>query len=83
MVIGNQFWEDVPMIEIEIGPLKNSQVNDYLEGGDRFVLLETFNRFFVPAGIDTHTTIKVAKHKLNMVLEPGAEPILGFSSVLG
>lgn len=83
MVCGDEFFEDNPVIEIEIGPLKNSHVKDYLEGGKRFVLLETFNRFFIPAGLDTITTVKVSSEKQDMLLERGAEPVLGYSTVLG
>ena len=83
MVCGEDFFEDNPLIDIEIGPLKNSQVKDYLEGGKREVLMETFQRFFIPAGIDIITSVKVAPEKQDMLLQKGAEPVLGYSTVLG
>jgi len=83
LVCGADFFEDNPVIEIQIGPLKNSKVKEYLEGGKRTMLLETFNRFFIPAGIDVITTIKLLPEKEDMLLEKGAEPILGYSTVLG
>ncbi|HWK03334.1 MAG TPA: type VI secretion system baseplate subunit TssG [Puia sp.] len=82
MVCGEQFVEDFPAIEIVIGPLIYSRVSDYLEGGDRNILVETFTRFFVPAGVDTQITIDVPAEKQNMTLAKGKEPILGYSSVL-
>jgi hypothetical protein len=82
MVCGQEFFEDFPMIEIVIGPLIYSRVGDYLKGGERNVLLETFIRFFVPAGVDAQIVIDVPVEKQNMTLGKGKEPILGYSSVL-
>ena len=82
MVCGQEFFEDFPVIEIVIGPLIYSRVGDYLKGGDRNVLLETFIRFFVPAGVDAQIVIDVPVEKQNMTLGKGKEPILGYSSVL-
>jgi hypothetical protein len=101
MVCGDDFFEDAPAIEIKIGPLKNSKVKEYLEGGRRALLIDTFNRFFIPAGVDVNTTIHLTHEgdadqledmfakvdrmleRVDMLLENGAEPILGYSSVLG
>lgn len=63
MICGNTFFEDSPVIEIKIGPLQNSKIKDYLDKGKRTVLLEIFNRFFIPAGVDTVITIKLSPDK--------------------
>lgn len=83
MVCGELFFEDNPVIEIEIGPIKNSRVKDYLEQGKIAGLLETFTRFFVPAGLDTVITVQLDPEKQDMLLESGAEPQLGYSTVFG
>ena len=83
LICGEQFWEGTPYISIEIGPLKQSTVADYLEGGSRYTLLETFNRFFIPAGIDTTVSIQVKTDKLDMILLENDGPVLGYSSMLG
>jgi len=82
MLCGEDFLEDCPVIEFVIGPLQRSKVTDYLEGGNRFLLLETFSRFFVPAGLDIEFAINVNVEKQNMILEKGNSPVLGYSSVL-
>lgn len=82
MVCGDSFCEGDFIIEIVIGPLKKSNISDYLEGGNRFVLLQTFNRFFIPAGTDSIITLKVPHEKQHMSLQKGTEPVLGYSSVL-
>ena len=83
MISGLQFWDGTPYIDVEIGPLKNSHIADYLPGGSRYVLLETFNRFFIPAGIDTAVSVKVRPERLNMVMREKDGPVLGYSSILG
>jgi len=82
LVCGNSFWDGNPVIEIEIGPLAHSSVASYLEGGNRNSLMETFMRFFIPAGIDTKITLEVAKSGQGMVLAKGSEPVLGYSTFL-
>lgn len=63
MVCGEQFMEDYPMLEFTIGPLQRSQVTDYLKGGRLFTLLQTFYRFFVPAGVGAMLNIEVSSEK--------------------
>lgn len=82
MLCGEEFWEDCPVIEFTIGPLQRSDISDYLEAGSRFELLETFSRFFVPAGLDIEFSIRLSVEKQNMNMEMENAPVLGFSSVL-
>ena len=82
MVSGTAFEEGEPAIEINIGPLLRSGLSDYLEGGERYTLLETLNRFFLPAGLDVKFSVQLPVEKMNMSLTKGEEPVLGYSSVL-
>ena len=82
MVCGDNFAEEVPVFEICIGPLVNSKLTEYLEGGNRYLLLETFERFFIPFGIDIVTDVLVSEEKRNMVLARDNGPVLGYSSYL-
>jgi hypothetical protein len=82
MLCGEDFREDSPLIEIEIGPLEESAITDYLQGGNRFELLEIFGRFFIPAGMDVQFNVRVQKEKENMVMDRGNYPVLGYSTVL-
>jgi predicted component of type VI protein secretion system len=82
MVIGEQFKEDFPLVEFTIGPLCNSQIHDYLEGGKREEFLKTFYNFFLPVEADVITRVKVAEGKQYMILKTEEEPVLGYSSVL-
>jgi hypothetical protein len=82
MTCGEEFFEDYPVMEWIIGPLVGSRVQDYLTGGRRHSLLETFTSFFIPAGVETKLTILLPEERQHMTLRPGQEPLLGFSSVL-
>ncbi len=82
MTCGGEFQEDYPVLECVIGPLVGSRLQDYLAGGRRYSLLETFNRFFIPAGVDMKLTVVLPEERQHMVLRPGQEPLLGYSSVL-
>lgn len=82
MVCGDFFWEDAPVVEIAIGPLQHSQITEYLVNGSRFALLQTFTRFFIPAGVETIFTIQVAAEERHMKMIRGAEPVLGYSSYI-
>ncbi len=82
MVIGDQFKEDSPVVEFTIGPLENSSIHDYLEGGNKEEFLNTFYSFFMPVEADAITRIEVAKEQKYMILNTAAEPVLGYSSAL-
>ena len=79
---GEEFWEECPVIEFEIGPLESSRINDYLQGGNRYELLETFRSFFIPAGLDVEFLVKVPGVQENMTMDTLNNPILGYSTVL-
>jgi len=82
MVCGDSFYEGYPVYKYVIGPLEQGKVSAYLPGGDRYIVLETFNRFFVPAEAGTETEIEIERATASMRLEVGSEPLLGYSSLL-
>jgi hypothetical protein len=84
MLCGELFYEPYPVIEFSIGPLQNSQIGDYLEGGNKEIFLRTFYDFFVPAEADVVTRIEVQEEKKNMHLKKAGndELVLGYSTFL-
>lgn len=82
MVLGEQFCDDYTVLEFSIGPLQNSPIADYLEGGHKKDFLKMFNRFFVPVDIDVITKIEVTKEKSLTVLQADNEPVLGYSTLI-
>lgn len=82
LLCGEQFWEDLPVLEFVIGPLQRSAISDYLVGGNRFDLMNTFISFFVPAGLDVEFSIIVPAEKQHMMLKTEESPVLGYSSII-
>jgi hypothetical protein len=82
MVSGDHFWEDAPVVEIAIGPLRQSQISEYLMSGSRYTLLQTFARFIIPAGVEIRYSILVAPEERHMRIVRDAEPVLGYSSYI-
>lgn len=82
MVCGDSFPEDYPCWEYRIGPLDGEKVLAYVPGAAQQMVIETFNRFFLPAEAKAETKIEVDAGTVRMELEPGREPVLGYSSLL-
>ncbi|GGH80319.1 hypothetical protein HNQ91_004867 [Filimonas zeae] len=82
MICGTTFMEDYPVLHYRIGPLHNSTVTGYLEGGMQHLLLDTFNRFFAPAEADIITEIAIQKESGSMRFDSEEQPVLGYTSVL-
>jgi hypothetical protein len=82
MVCGGSFFEDYPVLEWRIGPLAQSAVGDYLEGGRLWPLMETVIRYFVPVGVDISLLILPQSTLSQLVLDDDQHAILGYSSVL-
>jgi len=82
-ICGDTFYEDNIVLEIAIGPLKNSEITEYLGAGVRKLVIETFARFFVPAGASVDILLNVAYERQHMVINNVAAPVLGYSSILG
>lgn len=81
-VCGEGFEEDTPLLTFRIGPLKASKVNDYLEGGARFELLNTFVSFFLPLDADTVFEVEVPEEARHRSMGEAEAPVLGYSSFL-
>jgi Type VI secretion, TssG len=83
LVCGQSFAEDYPVIEFSIGPLKHSQEQQYIPGGNRYELLQVFYNYFLPVEAEVITTVLLNKDNLrSRRLEAGVEPRLGLSATL-
>lgn len=83
LMCGETFYEDSVVLEIAIGPLKNSEITEYLDGGQRKLLIETFSEFFIPAGTEIIISVNVEPERRHMAINKANGPVLGYSSVLG
>lgn len=82
LICGNDYEEEVFCYVFTIQNLAYSSAQDYLGGGRLYSTLQTFYRFFVPAGATVRTEIRVLKTKENMHIGIGEEATLGIATVL-
>lgn len=81
-VCGAEFMEDYPVLEYIIGPLQQTGVSSYTEGGINYVLIDTFNRFFAPVEADIIVTVEIDRSSAVMRFDEESEVVLGYSTVL-
>ncbi|MCH5599218.1 hypothetical protein [Niabella ginsengisoli] len=82
MICGNEFMEEYPNLSYKIGPLKNSKVTAYIEGGSKELLITTFNNFFAPVEADIEIDIEIDSKISGMSFADEEGIVLGYSSVM-
>jgi hypothetical protein len=82
LTCGINYEEEDFCFAFTIFNLERSSAQDYLTGGRLYSTLQTFYRFFLPAGTSIKTTIKVQAAKENMHIGTGEEAVLGIATVL-
>lgn len=82
MVCGTDFMEDYPVLTYHIGPVKNSNISSFIEGGEKDIIINTFNKYFAPVEADVVVEIQVNKKEGGMSFDEGEEIILGYSSIM-
>lgn len=68
-------------VEFIIGPLQNTQAEDYLTDAPNARFLSCFFSYFIPVEINVKTIIKLEDQKMNFVLGEQA-PILGYETAI-
>lgn len=82
-VCGEQFVDYGKTMEFSIGPLKNSNVSEYLENGTLSKFLTCFFGYFVPIDFDVDSKIIVAPLEQGFELnEIAGGPVLGFETAI-
>jgi predicted component of type VI protein secretion system len=82
LVCGPMFTEDSKCIVFSIEKLANSHAQDYLPGGKRYSILQTFYGYFVPLTVDVRTELKVQPTKEVMHIGEMEEAVLGIATVI-
>ena len=82
-ICGDNFESWKPIVELHIGPLKNTKIVDYLENGSVSKFIDCFCEYFVPAELDVVTDILVAHEKQQFSLNEEEEgAVLGYITVI-
>jgi hypothetical protein len=82
-ICGDSFNIKSNFLHFTIGPLKNTNVSDYLENGKISNFIDCFCRFFVPAEQDVLTSIFVKPGDYNFTLNSSEDsPVLGYTTLI-
>jgi hypothetical protein len=79
-VSGKLHNSTIPELVFEIGPIKNSSIEDYMGNGQISRFLDCFFGYFVPIEMDVSTKIIVNEEEMDFTLDPASSPVLGYNS---
>ncbi|MCX6223465.1 MAG: hypothetical protein NTV01_01700 [Bacteroidia bacterium] len=82
MICGNQSEDQFTLMEFDIGPLKNTRIEDYLENGRIARFLDVFFSYFIPLDITAIINIKGYAVRQEFVLSEKGLSFLGFNTIL-
>jgi hypothetical protein len=82
LTCGSAYEEEEVFFVFTLTHLRHAFVHDYLEGGKLFSVLQTFYRFFVPAGAGVKTEFQLTAERENMHIGQGEEATLGIATIL-
>ena len=81
-VCGESFSSLKNSMVIDIGPIKKSSIEGYLENGAVAKFLDCFYDYFVPAELDVMLNIHVEKSEQSFILHEDSGPVLGYESAI-
>lgn len=82
-VFGNEFISMTNTMQFTIGPLKNSNITDYLKNGHISKFLKIFFEYFVPAEFVVSTNVLVANENQHFTLKSHGEGVvLGYETAI-
>jgi predicted component of type VI protein secretion system len=82
LTCGQDYEEEALGFVFSIGPLQKRAAQDFLVGGQLYSTLQSFYRFFVPAGTDITTQITLQTTKEDMHIGNDECSVLGIATVL-
>lgn len=82
-VVGNQFNDTLPNIEIKIGPVAKAHIGDYLKGGAKYKTLHRLYDYFLPVEAEIKTTVLVQEKEKDFILKKEKNDLrLGYTSLI-
>lgn len=82
-ICGDEFMSMGHTMRFDIGPLRNSCINDYLKNGRISNFLKCFFGYFVPAELEISTNVLVSPDKLEFMLDSKGEgAVLGYKTAI-
>jgi len=82
-VVGDQFNDTLPNIEIKIGPVERNKIGNYLKGGAKYKILHRLYDYFLPVEAEVKTTVLVQEKEKQFKLKNENNDLrLGYTSVI-
>ena len=81
-VCGNTMMDLTPLVKITIGPIQNSPLVDYFEGGKIREFIDYFCGFFLPLEVDYTLVLETSNNKEFKLPELNEELIMGFDTYI-
>ncbi|WP_170252559.1 type VI secretion system baseplate subunit TssG [Adhaeribacter aerolatus] len=82
-VIGTSWFDDEPMLQVSVGPVKRNKVSSFLPEGKNTKLLAVLYGFFFQAEVEVETNVEVqAEESGFMLAEFDLSSRLGYSTVI-
>jgi hypothetical protein len=83
MITEGQSFESCKMIKFNIGPLRITGIEPYLNHGDITRFIECFCSYFLPMEMDYEVEVIMQKELQAFVLNPDTEqPVMGYSTII-
>ena len=83
LIIGGQSIESCKLFRLSIGPLKNTHIDSYLEGGEITRFIKCFCEYFIPLEIEVDFDVILQKEWNGFVVDSGEnQPVVGYSTVI-
>ncbi len=82
-ILGNTWFDEIPAIQVNIGPLKKKDLPDYLPGGSAHTVLELLYNHFLPVEVEPVLKISAKKESEPILFtEPKEAALLGYTSTI-
>lgn len=79
-VNGSSYLDHTVNMEVVIGPIQNSEIKSYMEGGEIKKFLDIFYEYIFPIEIDIKTTILLSQEKEEFKVDELHKPLLGITT---
>ena len=81
-VCGDTMMDLTPLIEIKLGPVKESELSDYFDGGDKRIFIDYFCSFFMPFEVDYKIQLKSNNNKEFKLPVSSEVIVMGFDTYI-
>lgn len=83
MIIGSHSPENCKLIRFSIGPLRNGNIESYMEDGETDRFIKCFCSYFIPLEMNVAIDVFISQEMQGFVLDPDSTgAIMGYSTII-